>query len=157
MVLGAILVFALVFRKHKALAMLVSTYIAFFVTNAWSGPVLGFLNGDRMVFSNVWIRANANLYTVSLILFFLFILLLSLFVKLGGKRNRYSSVEVVIYCICTTALWLSFILQVMPESLRDLVIHGSKVAPYIWDYRDYILVAPVLLMIYFGIYHAEEI
>ena len=157
LVLAGILTFTLLIRKHKALSMLVSTYIAFFVSESWAGPVTSFFKGERTLFSNFWVQANVNQYTVSLTLFFSFIILLSMFVKLSGKRSRYSAFEVVTYGVSTTALWLIFILQVMPPSLKNAVLQASQFAPVVYDWRDYVLAVPLFLMIYFGIYHNEEL
>lgn len=151
-VLGA---YSLFIRKHKALATLVSVYIAYFVATSWGSWIAGFFTGDRMI-NNVWIKANATPFAVQAILLILFTVLLSTFMKLGGRRSRYSTVEVVAYAVCTVLLLLMFVLLLMsPEQLAG-VLGSSKIAPFVYQWREWVLVLPVFVMVYFGIFGDED-
>lgn len=148
--------YSILIRKHRSLATLVSAYVAYFVATGWSQRIADFFNGDRVLFNNVWIKANATNFSVSVTLLVLFTVLLSSFIKLGGKRSKYSALEVGAYSVCTTALLLLFILLLMPDALRATVLTTSKIAPYVYEWREYVLVAPVFVMIYFGIYRNDD-
>lgn len=154
---GLLLAYSLLIRKHKALATLVSVYVAYFVATIWGARIAGFFSGDRVIWDNVWVRANATPFGVEVALLLIFTFLLSSFMKLGGKRARYGVLEVVVYAVCTVGLGLMFILLLMPDGLRETVLTTSKIAPYIYQWREWVLVIPVFAMIYFGIYGDEEL
>jgi len=155
--LALLLAYSLLLRKHKALATLVSVYISYFVASTWGERIAQLFSGDRVLFNQVWIKANATPYAVQSVLLVLFTFLIAAFLKLGGKRARYSAVEVVAYSVCTVVLALLFILLFLPEPVRQTVLASSKIAPYVYDYRDWILIVPVVVMLYFGIYGDEEL
>jgi hypothetical protein len=154
----AILVaYSIFIRKHKSLATLVSVYIAYFIATSWGTKIAAFFSGDRVVFNNLWIKANATPFSIQVALLVLFTILLSSFVKLGGRRSRYSLAEVILYSISTVALALMFIMLLMPDPLRESVLQSSKIAPYIYNWREWVLVVPVFVMIYFGIYGDDDL
>lgn len=155
--LGLLLAYSLLIRRHKSLAALVSVYIAYFVASSWGERISALLTGDRAIFHQVWVKTNASPHVVQAILLILFTLLISMFIKLGGKRSRYSSFEIVVYGICTVAVGTMFILLFMPEEVRQGVLATSKIAPLIYKWRDWILMVPVIAVIYFGIYGDDEL
>ena len=69
--------YSILIRKHRSLATLVSTFIAYFIATGWSQRISEFFNGDRVLFNNVWIKANATPFAVSVTLLVLFTVLLS--------------------------------------------------------------------------------
>jgi hypothetical protein len=149
--------YSIFIRKHKSLATLVSVYIAYFIATAWGDKIAAFFSGDRVIFNNVWIKANATAFSIEVALLVLFTFLLSSFIKLGGRRSRYSLIEVGVYGICTVALGLMFILLLMPDPLRQSVLQNSHIVPYIYNWREWVLVVPVFVMIYFGIYGNDDL
>jgi|GEM_PF-5665076 len=156
-ILALLMAYSLLIRKHKSLATLVSVYIAYFIATSWGTWIAGFFNGNRVSVSNVWIKANATPFAVEVALLVIFTFLLSTFIKLGGKRGRYSMVEVAAYSICTVALGFMFVLLLMPDAQRTLILQTSHIAPFIYNWRQWILIVPVFVMIYFGIYGDEEL
>ena len=153
---GLLLAYSLLIRKHKALATLVSVYIAYVMTGTWGERIAEFFMGDRVLMNQVWIKANASPFVVQAILLVVLTFLLSSFLKLGGRRSRYSVVEVVIYSISTLALAVMFIISFMTPEYRDVVLAASRIMPHIYNWREWILGVPVLLMVFFGIYSTEE-
>ena len=77
--------------------------------------------------------------------------------KLGGKRGRYGILEVVAYSICTVAVATMFFLLFLPDPVRAGLLDGSKIASMIFEWRDWVLVAPVVVIIFFGIYGDDEL
>jgi len=154
--LALLVAYSLLIRKHKALATLVSVYISYFIATSWGQQIAGFFNGDRVSASNIWIKANATPFTIEVVLLVVFTFLLSSFIKLGGKRSRYGLIEVIAYSICTVALGLMFILLLMPDAQRAVALQASHIIPFIYTWREWVLVIPVFVMIYFGIYGDDE-
>lgn len=155
--LGLLLSYSLLIRKHKSLATLVSVYVGYVMASAWGNQVASFFAGDRVLFNQVWIKANASPFIVKSILMVLVAFLLSSFIKLGGKRSRYSAVEVTIYAIATLALAIGFIVSFMPPDVQQHVMASSVIVPYIARWYDWITVAPVFIIIFFGLYGNEEV
>lgn len=153
---GMLLAYSLIVRKHKALATLVSIYIAYLMTATWGERVTEFFAGDRVFLSQVWIKANASPFAVRAILLVVLTILLSSFIKLGGRRSRYGVAEVVVYTVAALALAVSFIMAFMAPEQREAVLATSRIMPYVFQWREWILGLPVLAMVLFGIYGNEE-
>jgi len=155
-VTGILLAYSLLIRRHKALATLVSLYIAYVMTSLWGQRVTEFLSGDRVFLNQVWIKSNASPFNVQLTLFVSLTVLISFFIKLGGKRSRYSVIEVIVYTITTMALAVILINALMPPEMRELVSLQSKIFPVLYDWREWILAVPVFEIIFFGILSDDE-
>jgi hypothetical protein len=151
-----LLAYSLLLRKHKALATLVSVYIAYIMASTWGDPISQFFSGDRVLANQVWVQANASPVLVKSLLLVIVTFLLSTFLKLGGKRSKYSAVEVVLYVTSTMALFVMFVISFMGPEMRDHTLSISQIVPYIYRFKDWILVIPVFFMVFFGIYGSEE-
>lgn len=151
-----LLAYSLLIRKHKALATLISVYIAYVMAASWGERISQFFTGDRVLFKQVWIQANASPFVVRAILLVILTFLLSSFIKLGGKRGRYSMPEVGVYATCTLALAVMFIISFMPPEMHDAVMKTSKILPLVDRFREWVLVVPVFAMIFFGIYGDDD-
>jgi hypothetical protein len=147
-----LLSYSLLLRKHKALATLVSVYIGYVIANIWGQPIAEFFSGDRVLANQVWVQANASPLVVKSILLVVVTLLLSTFMKLGGKRSKFSMVEVVLYAVSTVLLGLLFIISYMTPEMKEHVLTTSQIAPHIYKFKDWILVIPVFFMVFFGMY-----
>ena len=154
--LGLLLAYSLLLRKHKALATLVSVYVAYLITSSFGSFVVQFFTGDRVLFKSVWIQANLSAYSIQAVLLVITALLISTFMKLGGKKLRYSALEVTLYAIATLALSIMFIISFMPPETRDTAFAGSHILPLVYQFRQWVLGIPVLLMVIFGIFKSEE-
>jgi len=153
---GVLLAYSLLIRKHKALATLVSVYIAYVVTSIWGDRVNEFFNGQRVLPNQIWVTIKASPFTIQVILLFVVTLLLSSFLKLGGRRSKYTAVEVLVYSVSALALLVLFMITFMTPAMRVQVIHVSKIVPFIYNWREWVLGLPVIFMIFFGIYTHEE-
>lgn len=151
-----LLAYSLLIRKHKSLATLISLYIAYVMASTWGDRIAEFLSGQSMLPNHVWIRANVSTSVVQTILMLIVTFLISTFLKLGGKRSKYSSVEVTLYVLATVALATLFIITFLQPDQRDLALKVSKIVPFVYKWREWILVLPVFLMIFFGVYGNEE-
>ena len=151
-----LLAYSLLIRKHKSLATLVSIYIAYIMASAWGGQIASFFAGNSLLLNRVWIRASLSPVLVESAFMLLIAFLLSTFIKLGGRRSKYTSIEVIAYATSTMALAVMFIVSFMTPEIRDHTCSISKIVPFVYHWRQWILVVPVFLMIFFGIYANED-
>jgi hypothetical protein len=154
--LGLLLAYTLLIRKHKALATLMSVYLAYFVAASWGGRLAQLFSGDRVLFDQVWIKAAMTPFVAQAVLLVLFTFIISAFLKLSGSRSRYSMVEVGLYAVCTVAVSVMFLTLFMLPEQRDAIFGQSKILPLVYQWRDWILMVPVFVIIYFGVYGDEE-
>jgi uncharacterized membrane protein SirB2 len=154
--LGLLLAYSLLIRKHKSLATLVSVYVGYVMATAWGPTISQLFTGDRVLLSQVWIKANATPWVIQSLLLVLVAFLLSSFIKLGGRRARYSSAEVAVYSVATLALAVACIITFMPAGILAQVEHTSKIVPIIDKWKEWIMVAPVFIIIFFGLYTSDE-
>lgn len=151
-----LLAYSFLIKRHKALASLVSVYIAYLVVLTWGDKVVGLFVGDRVVFNSVWIKSNAPSYVIQAITFVSVSFILMNFLKLSGKRSKYSLPEITVYSICAVALATVYVISFLPLDVRNQVVAGSKIVPYLYNYREWVVLAPVLVMIFFGLYHDDD-
>ena len=150
-----LLAYSILIRKHKALAVLVSVYISYVMTTLWGDQVVQFFTGQRVAFS-LWIQASGSPFLIRSILFGVLVVLLSSFIKLGGKRSKYSIVEVVAYSVCAVALAALLITTLMPADYQRQILAHSLTLPVLYAWRQWVLGLPVFVMILFGIYGNED-
>jgi len=154
--LGVLLAYSLFIRKHKSLATLVSLYIAYLVAATWGDQVYQLFTGQRTALGGVWIKANATPAMVEVGILILVTFLLSSFLKLGGRRSKYGALEIIAYSIATLALGVMFVVSFLDPVSRAHVLSISKIVPYIYTWKQWVLGVPVLMMVFFGIYSEDD-
>ena len=154
--LGVLLAYSLLIRKHRSLATLLSVYVGYIVAATWGSRIYDLFNGTRTIPGGVWIQANTTPAVVQSVLLVVVTLLLSSFVKLGGRRSKYSMPEVAVYSVATLALAVVFIVSFLDPAVRDHVLATSKIVPPLYTWRQLVLGLPVLLMVLAGIYLNED-
>src|SRR5438309_1505162 len=130
--IAIILAYSLLLGKHKSLATLVSTYIAYVMASAWGEPISAFFAGDKPIFNQVWIKANASPFLVQSVLMIVVALLLSTFLKLGSRKTKFSTAEVILYSVSATALAIVFVISFMNPAQRDQAMQVSRLLPIIY-------------------------
>jgi hypothetical protein len=153
---GVIAVYTFIMRRHKALTLLLSAYVSYAVTIIWGNPFAELFTGERAVFSNVWIKSNAQPYMVQIGLFILVLLLLTSFVKLGGKRGRYGLLETAVYSAGAVIVSVTAALLLMPPAIREQVSSQSLLLPTIFRFADWAILVPVFLIIFFGVISSDD-
>jgi hypothetical protein len=151
---GVLAAYSIVVRRHKALATLVAAYIGYLVAVVWGPRLAGLFSADSA--GGVWVAASVTPYMVSIALLLIVTFLLSSFMKLGGKRGRYGILEVIVYALLTVLLILVALLMLMPESMRAEVFLSSRIAPFVYAWREWVIALPVFAMVYFGVFRDEE-
>jgi hypothetical protein len=155
-VLGVLVTYTVLIRKHKALATLMSAYMAYFVAVSWGDRLAQLFSGDRLLFNQIWIRGAMSPFMGRAVLLLLFTFLISAFLKLGGARGRYSMLEVVCYAVATVGVLAMFLLLFMDPAGREVALAQSRILPVIYEGRDWVLMVPVCVIIFFGIYSDDE-
>lgn len=154
--LGLLLAYTILIRRHKSLATLMSVYMAYFVAASWGSRLAQLFSGDRVLFNQVWVRGALTPFVAEGLLLVIFTFVLSAFLKLGGSRTRYSMIEVIVYCVCTVGVGVMFLTLFMSPEGREAIFQHSKILPLIYQWRDWVLMVPVFVIIYFGIYGDDE-
>lgn len=151
-----LLAYTFLIKRHKSLTALIAVYISYIVTVNWGNVVVGLFTGDRLIFKQMWIKANAAPHLVQIGLFIILALLIFFFTKFIGKRSRYSFLEVALYSVSAVSLGAIFVVAFLPIDIRTQALASSKILPYLYNWREWLVLAPVLIMIAFGIYSSEE-
>jgi hypothetical protein len=119
--------------------------------------LVGLFWGDRVIFQSVWIKSNLPPHVILAGFFLILLLLLTFFLKLGGKRSRYGALEVLFYCVGAVTLAAVFTMAFLPGDLRAHILSQSKVMPFLNNFREWVTVAPVILILIFGIGKDDEL
>jgi len=144
--------YGFILQKEKAAATLISTYIALAVTSVWGESVYNLLSGNTILFNQVWLRANLNPFTVKVIIFGLFIVLLSLKGEyLSTRTGTIGSVFVLfLYSFLNAGLIVAAIISFMNEAARQSLLNQSQVANLIFKYYSWWIVLPAITLIVAG-------
>jgi len=135
-------------KREKAITTLCSVYIGLVIASSFSQTIFDFFNGDKTIGGSVWIKSNASLSTISIIVFLLSILLISGAINSSNsKSGDISPIEVFFYSALTVALILSSVLGFLPEEVRNHYTEISRGAGYLYNFRTLIIVLPPLTLI----------
>ena len=136
-------------RREKTITTLCSAYVGLVIASSFSETVYKFFNGNTTIANSVWIRSNASVSTISIVLLLLCIFLISGSIhSSGSKAGDISPLEVIIYSALTVALVLSSVLNFFPPETRAHYTEASKVAKALFNFRPLIIVAaPAILVI----------
>lgn len=152
-----LLSYSLLIRKHKALATLVSVYISYVVVAGWGDRVAAFFSGDRVAFNQVWIKVNLTPFAVKAGALVLLTIILSSFLKLGGRRSRYGVAEVVAYTLGAVVMAVMAIVAFMPPTVLAGALADSMAIKYLYMGRDWLPLVPVVFMLFFGMYGGDDL
>lgn len=140
-------------QRDKIIVSLISVYIAIVVTNSFAGVVQQFFVGDKVLFGQVWIRANASLLTIQIIIFALTIFFVSARSGFLTKKTRGAGlppIEILAYSFFNTVLIISSIISFLPPATRQHLIESSKLASRIMNLQLWWIVLPVILLVFTG-------
>lgn len=146
------LAYGFILQREKIVSTILSVYAALAVSNILVEPVSMFFKGDKTLFDQIWIRSDAQPFTIHLVLFIAVIVLLSAKGALSGAKGRgaISHLEVLVYSALNTALIASSIFSFLPEPTRDAYANGSRFVTMIINYQEWWVVAPVAALLFFG-------
>lgn len=135
-------------KRDKAITTLCSVYIGLVIASSFSQTIFEFFNGNKTIGNSVWIRSNASVTTIAIVVFLLSIVLISGAINSSNSRSgEISPVEVIIYSALTVALMLSSILGFLPEGTRNHYLEISRAAQYLYNLKTLIIILPPLALI----------
>lgn len=151
------LAFGYMLQRDKIIATLLSVYVGLIVTQVFSGQLQQFFAGDKTLFNQIWIKSNANPFTVRALIFGAVIILLSAKSGIGGGKSKglLSPLEVITYSFLASGLILSSIFYFMPPESRDLIIQTSKMARLLINNYTWWVLMPVLALVIFGSFRKD--
>lgn len=150
--------FGYILQKDKIVATLLGVYAGLIMTQALAGNIFQFFQGDSTLFDQIWIKGNANPFTIRTIIFLAVITLVS--AKAGSSSGRgkgnLSTLEIVVYSVLTTALVLSSLFYFMPPDARTNLILTSRMAKIVIENYTWWLISPLIFMAISGFFHKER-
>lgn len=146
------LAYGFILQREKIVSTILSVYAAIAVSQILVDPVSMFFKGDKTLFNQIWIRSDAQPFTIHLTLFIAVIVLLSAKGALSGARGRgaISHLEILVYSALNTALIVSTVFSFLPEPTQDIYATTSRLAGFLINYHDWWIVGPVAALIFFG-------
>jgi len=144
--------YGFVLQKEKATATLLSTYVALVVTTVWGESVYKIISGNAILANQAILKGNINPFTVKVFVFALFIVLLSLKGEyLSSKTGAISSTIILfLYSFLNAGLIITSIISFMDDSSRMLLLGQSNVAAMIYQYHNWWIVLPAIIIIIAG-------
>ncbi len=143
--------YGFILKREKTITALCSVYVGLVIASTFSDQVFKFFNGNAIVANSIWIRSNASLSTISIVLFLLSIFFISGAISShtnSSKNNEVSPMEVIIYMAFTMALIISSILIFLPEATTNNYIATSTTAKILLNYRTFwVIGAPVMIVL----------
>jgi len=140
--------YGFIMKRDKTITTLCSVYIGLVIASSFSETVFKFFNGDTTVANQIWVRSNASLSTISIVLFLLSVLFISGAINSTTNRSSdISAMEVIIYSGFTIALIISSILVFLPVETRNHYLELSKAAGYLYNWRTILVVGAPLMII----------
>ena len=149
--------FGYILQRDKIVGTLLGVYVGLIITQAISGNLQHFFQGDTTLFNQVWIRANANPFTIRALVFAATIMIVSTKASVSGSKSKgiLSPLEIIIYSVLTTALIIGSLFYFMPVDSRVPFMMTSRLAKLIISDYTWIVVLPVIFMMVSGFLHRD--
>ncbi|MEI6039847.1 MAG: hypothetical protein WCP93_00665 [Candidatus Berkelbacteria bacterium] len=150
--------FGWILQKDKIIGTLLGVYVGLIMTQAFSGNIQKFFQGDTTLFNQIWIRADASPFTVNVIIFALCIMIVSTRANVSSSKSKglLSPLEIVVYSVLTTGLILGSLAYFMPADARTPFIMTSRMAKFIIENYTFWLAAPVVFMVVSGFINKDK-
>ncbi|HLB95502.1 MAG TPA: hypothetical protein VJK26_01205 [Patescibacteria group bacterium] len=146
--------FGYILQREKIIATLLSIYVALVVTQVFSGNVLSFFQGDKVLFNQVWVQSGSSPFTVRVVIFMLVIMLLSAKGGISSSKAKgiFSPIEIIGFSFLATALILSSIFNFMPPESREAFMASSRMANLVIKYYLWWVLLPPVAIIGLGFF-----
>lgn len=148
--------YGVMLQRDKVVVTMISIYVALVVTAIIFPSVQQFFAGEKAILNQVFIKSNANSFTIQTVLFLAIIAVVTAKSGLSGHDEGVSPFAIFGFSFLNIALILSSILFFMPEVQREGIVAGSKIARFFVDYRIWWLILPVVLLIFTGWSKSKE-
>lgn len=150
--------FGYILQKDKIVQTLLGVYVGLIMTQAVSGNIQQFFQGDTTLFNQVWIKANADPFTIRAIIFLGTIMLISAKANVSSSKAKgaLSPMEIVIYSVLTTGLIVCSLFYFMPPEARATFVMTSRMAKLVINNYTLWIIAPVIFMMVSGFLHKDS-
>lgn len=145
--------YGFILQRDRILTTLLSVYVGIVVAQIWSGTLFQFVNGDKTIFGQFFLRSDASPQTIQIIVFLVTIGIMSTKSGLISGRIRSSAmtpIELFVYSFLTAGLVLSTVFAFLPEATRTGILEHSNLATKVMAYQVWWAVGPVLMMLFTG-------
>ncbi len=151
--------FGYILQRDKIVGTLLGVYAGLVVTQAVAGSIQQLFQGDSFLFNQVWIKANANPFSIRAVLFGLTIAIVATKANIASGKSKsmlLSPLEIIVYSIMTTGLIIASVFFFMPGDARTPYMLTSQIAKFIIQNYTWWIVSPILFMIVSGFIHKKE-
>jgi hypothetical protein len=150
--------FGYILQRDKIVGTLLGVYVGLVMTQAVSGNIQSFFQGNTTLFNQIWIHANVNPFIVKILVFAASIIIVSTRANIssGKSKNALSPLEIVVYSILTTGLILTCIFNFMPTASVTPFVMTSRMAKLVIDNYIWWIVLPIIFMLVSGFIHKDS-
>ncbi len=140
--------YGFILRRDKTITLLCSTYIGLVIASSFSEDIFQFFNGNKVIANQIWIRSNAPISTIAIVLFVASVILIAGAINSSSNRTGdISPIEVVAYSALSMAIIITSVIGFLPEPARLHCLEVSTAARYLFAYKSLLLVAGPLSLI----------
>lgn len=143
-------VYGFILQKDRVVVTMLAIYVALVATTILVSPVQQFFAGEKAFFNQVFIRSNANSFSIQTIIFLGVIALVSAKSGLSGRDSGAGTFELLAFSFLNATLILSSIIFFMLPEQRNGIIEGSRIARLLVSYHTWWLILPLVLLIITG-------
>lgn len=144
--------YGFILRREKTITTLCASYIALVIATNFSQTIFDFFNGNKMLVNQLWVRSNAPLSTITIIIFLLSIFLISGAINSSmNKAGEISPIEVAVYSALNVAFIISSVLFFFSPEVRLHIIQSSRAANILYNFHTFIVLAPPVSFIILNI------
>jgi len=144
--------YSFVLQRDKVIVTLLAIYAGIVMANVLGGPLQGFFTGDKTVANQIFIKANANPFSIQAGIFILTTVLLSVRSGLGGRSqsNALSTFELGLFSFLNSALILAAVFSFLPPETKQHFLDTSRIARVIINKEVWWYVAPLIALVATG-------
>jgi putative Ca2+/H+ antiporter (TMEM165/GDT1 family) len=141
--------YGFILRRDKTITTLCSVYMGLVISQNFSKTIFDFFNGNTFIANQLWIRSNAPISTITIVLFLASILAITWAINSSNRtEGDISPLEVIIYSGLAIALIIASVLGFLPEASRNHILEISKIAKIIFQYKTaWIIIPPISLIV----------
>jgi len=148
--------FSILVHRHASFAVLLSSYLSYVTVLLWGDRITSAAAGQHISVSGVSYDIAALAIPIPVIIFWVLTLGVAGLGKLDGRGRQRSLVEVVVYSVVAAAVIAVLSLSLFSADARQLYISRSGILPFLYNNRDWVLAAPIALVIIFSLKRGDE-
>ena len=149
--------FGYILQRDKIVGTLLGVYVGLIMTQAISGNIQHFFQGDTTLFNQIWIHANASPFTIRVLIFAITLVIVSAKANISGGKSKgvLTPIEIIVYSTLTTGLIIGSIFYFMPANSLTPFLATSRLAKLIIQDYTWWVILPVIFMLISGFLHKD--